>query len=63
MHGIKNVLLLHITNWYHGFTSASPQYNATTYAKNSMSSAGSMGEPNRQPPKAPNEKMPLNFYQ
>ena len=22
-----------------------------------------MGEPNRQPPKAPNEKKPLNFYQ
>ena len=26
-------------------------------------SAGSMGEPNRQPPKVPNEKRPLNFYQ
>ena len=24
---------------------------------------GLMGEPNRQPPKAPNEKKPLNFYQ
>ena len=26
-------------------------------------SAGSMGELNRQPPKVPSEKRPLNFYQ
>ena len=28
-----------------------------------ISSAGSMGEPNRQSPKSPNEKKPQNFYQ
>ena len=29
----------------------------------SLSYANSMDEPNMQPPKAPNEKMPLNFYE
>lgn len=31
----KNII--RITNWYNGFTSAPPQYNATMYAKNSTS--------------------------
>ena len=44
----------HMDVWFDG---KSPRY-----AFRERNSASSMGEPNRQLPKAPNEKRPLNFY-